>query len=702
MREVSNRPKVSAPWWIWLTLVVPLGFMAWSVWMLLVVQEFRQQDAGRVAAMAKLESLERALIELQQSSIVLWRTPVASNSAVRWRELYKGYRDQVRQLDAKVPEIRDVMDHLLRLYAAVGRTERIRQQLLMTKVPEEEARALEAEFHSKTDVALAELKEAMLKVRMTNAASDDLPLWTGFAVASGGVAVLMALLLLTLGRQIGRVTAAETELAANWRDVRAVEARWQTFLNAAPDAFLATDGKGVVQAANIGVQNLLGYAPADLAGRTLSAVLPALTRRKESENPEFAWVETEARRRDGSLVVLDVTVRKTVVNGEPVTLALLRPAGKGRVEESLRGERDFMNSIFEAADVMLAVLDERGRIIGANTSLERKSGLPPAKVKGKVLQEVFPIEPLPGSPAAFPVRKGLCWLEKLGLRRRVVWLGAELIGKSGVIQHVVALGVDITDYLGALAPPASAPAEPTAGVMDRLAVKVAQTLSDSLTTISGYSELLLDSLKPEAPARRDIEQILDASQRACAVTRSLLSFSERQILQPETLDLNARIDALKKRLCAALGKGVVLIIELDKSLEPVSVDPDRFDEMLLILARNAGEAMPGGGKVTIQTVNAAASRDGAWVTVSMRDTGTGIDEQTQKRLFEPFFTTKDPRKALGLGLATVRGIAAQSGGHVRVETAPGMGANISILLPPVGKPVAHEPVEAGAALPGQA
>ena len=105
--------------------------------------------------------------------------------------------------------------------------------------------------------------------------------------------------------------------------------------------------------------------------------------------------------------------------------------------------------------------------------------------------------------------------------------------------------------------------------------------------------------------------------------------------------------------------------------------------------------MPQGGNVTVRTVSAAATESGVWVTVSMHDTGTGIDAETGKRLFEPFFTTKDPRKALGLGLATVRGIAAQSGGRVRVETAPGAGANISILLPPVARPAERAPVAAG-------
>jgi PAS domain S-box-containing protein len=380
MGELSDPPKVVAPWWIWFTLLAPLAFLGWCGWMFVVVQESHREDAGRVIAMGKLESLERALLDLQQGSIVLWRTPVASDSLERWRELYRSYRSRVKQLEGKDPAIREVMDYLLRLYAAMARTERIRQQLLGSKVPEEEAKALEAEFRAKIDVALAELKTAMLKLRTSNATSDKLPLWTGFAIASAVLALITALLLLILGRQMSRAAGAETELAANWRDVRAVESHWQTILNAAPDAFLVADEQGVVRAANLGAQSLIGHAVSDLVGRALAAVLPGLARRGApgalaGENPESGWVKTETRRQDGGTVALDVMVRKTAINGDAATLILLRPAGKGRAEESLRGERDFLNSVFETADVMLAVLDERGRIAGINGALERKTGL---------------------------------------------------------------------------------------------------------------------------------------------------------------------------------------------------------------------------------------------------------------------------------------------------------------------------------------
>jgi PAS domain S-box-containing protein len=663
-----------------LTLVAPLMFLAWCGWMLLTLQASRQEDAGRAVVIVKLEGIEKTLLDLQHGSIVLWRYPVVSDSVDRWRDLYRNYRAQVQQLEGKDPVVRDVMDNLLRLYAAVGRTERIRQQLLTAKVPEEEARALETEFRARIDVALAEVKGALLKVRTPNPSGSDLRLWTVFAITAAIMAVGTAFLLWFLGNRMGHAQAAEADLAANRRDVQAVESRSQSILDAAPDAFLVTDDRGIVLAANLGVQNLTGSPATDLVGRSLSFLLPALTRRKGTggpDDPESGWVKIETRRRDGESIVLDAIMRKTAIDGEPAMLTVLRPAGKGRVDAALRDERDFLNSVFESVDLMLAVLDERGRVVGVNGALERKTGLTFGQLQGRLLQEALQIEPLAGSPSAFPALKGLTWLTQPEERRRIAWKGAELIGKGGAVTHIIALGVDLTDYLGALAP-----AVPAAGELGQLAAKVSQTLGDALTTITGYSEMLLDSLGPEDAARQDLEEILAAGRRASAVTGRLLLFSQRQALRPQEVHLNARIDALKARLCLALGPRVTLSIEPDENLGPVFIDPDRFDDTLLILARNAGEAMPQGGKVTIHTENAHIAEGSVWVAVSLRDTGTGIDAETHKRLFEPFFTTKDPRKALGLGLATVREIVSQSGGRVQIETAPGAGTNFSILLPP--------------------
>jgi signal transduction histidine kinase len=228
-------------------------------------------------------------------------------------------------------------------------------------------------------------------------------------------------------------------------------------------------------------------------------------------------------------------------------------------------------------------------------------------------------------------------------------------------------------------------------------VRVAQTLSDSLTAITGYAELLLEAPVSGEAMRADLKEILAAGQRAVTVTRRMLTYAQRDIVRPQAIDLNPRIEALRYRLLEAAGKAVAVRTELERSLRPVKIDPESFDELLLILVRNAGEAMPRGGEVTIRTTGAHSGEGVAWVAVAVLDSGIGIAPEAQKRLFEPFFTTKDPRKALGLGLAAVQGIVRQAGGRMRIDSAPGAGTTVSILLPAATAAARSTPAIAGAA-----
>ncbi len=698
MVDLEERPRVSLPWWTWLSFLIPVAFLALSGWMLIVAQNSRRQDAGRALAAGRLEQLERALVQLQRGSIVLWRSPVASDSVQRWRALYRDYRSQVKQIDGSDPAIREVMDYLMRVYAAVGRSEQIRLQLLSNTAPEAEARVLESEFRSKLDVALAEVRAAAARLQVDRGSADDLPAWIGFALAGAGLAVILGLVLFLLGRQSARLTNTEVDAAAVLAEAQGLQGRYQSILNAAPDAFLLAGESGAIEAANAGAQILTGYPVAELLGQPLTTLFPSLNGGVGATEPagQAAWVEVEIRRRDGASQSLDACFRRTPAESAPGTLVLLRAAGKGRLETQLRSQRDFLNSVLETADVMLAVLDERGRITSINGALERKTGLTPAQVKGQLFQTVFALEPIAGRPMRFPAPSGLCWVRREEERRRILWHGTDLLGRGGAIKSVVVLGVDLTEFLPALAASAPTTAEAEAKERGLLAARVAQTLSDSLTAITGYAELLLEAPVSGEAMRADLKEILAAGQRAVTVTHRMLSFAQRDILRPQAVDLNQRIEAMRYRLLEAAGKGVAVRTDFDRSLGRVTIDPASFDELLLILVRNAGEAMPQGGEVTIRTTSAHSSEGAAWVAVAVLDTGTGIAPETQKRLFEPFFTTKDPRKALGLGLAAAQGIVRQAGGRMRIDSAPGAGTTVSVLLP-VAAASRTTPAIAGAA-----
>jgi PAS domain S-box-containing protein len=218
----------------------------------------------------------------------------------------------------------------------------------------------------------------------------------------------------------------------------------------------------------------------------------------------------------------------------------------------------------------------------------------------------------------------------------------------------------------------------------RLAGGIAHDFNNLLTAISGYGEFLSAALEDER-LRRHAEEIEKASARAAALTSQLLAFSRRQVLQPRVLDLNAVVHDMDMMLRRLIGEDVELVILLDPELGAVCADPTQLEQVIVNLAVNARDAMPGGGALTIETSNVASD-----VVLAITDTGVGMTEDERARLFEPFFTTKGGA-GTGLGLATVYGIVEQSGGRIDVLTEPGLGSSFRISLPLVDAPV-EEPV----------
>jgi len=212
----------------------------------------------------------------------------------------------------------------------------------------------------------------------------------------------------------------------------------------------------------------------------------------------------------------------------------------------------------------------------------------------------------------------------------------------------------------------------------------------------GYSELAEGCLDRGHPARPRVEQIRKSAQRAAALTRQLLAFSRQQVLKPTVLNLNAVVNNVSKMLVRMVGEDVSLCFVPGPGLGSVRADLGQVEQVLMNLAVNARDAMPQGGKITIETANAELDesfaqhhpsvRPGAYVVLSLSDTGCGMDAKTVARIFEPFFTTKPPGKGTGLGLSTVYGIVKQSEGHVWVYSEPAKGASFKIYLPRVDEP----------------
>jgi len=210
--------------------------------------------------------------------------------------------------------------------------------------------------------------------------------------------------------------------------------------------------------------------------------------------------------------------------------------------------------------------------------------------------------------------------------------------------------------------------------------------------ISGYSELAILKLKDEDPLRRYLEEIKKAWMRGAALTRQLLAFSRKQVLQLSVLDLNLVISNLQKMLVRLIGEDLELKAVLYPDLGSIKADCGQIEQVIMNLVVNARDAMPLGGKLTIETKNVYLDHDyarhytvnpGQYVMLAVSDTGTGMDDKTRERIFDPFFTTKEAGKGTGLGLSTVYGIVKQSGGNILVYSEVGRGTSFRIYLPRV-------------------
>jgi two-component system, cell cycle sensor histidine kinase and response regulator CckA len=377
------------------------------------------------------------------------------------------------------------------------------------------------------------------------------------------------------------------------------------------------------------------------------------------------------------------------------------------LERQLRAsERRLRAFALGVRDGAFCELDADGRVASWNDAAARLTGYAAAEVVGFPADLLYSPEDVgrrqPAHDLALAARDGRCEREGWCLRRdgSRFWAHVALVALHdddgrvcGYARVARDLG-ELREAEGALR--ATEERLRQAAKMEavgQLAGGVAHDFNNLLTTVGGHAQLLLKRLPPGDALRRSAEQIAKAADRAAEVTRQLLAFSRKQVLQPRVLSLNAvatETAALVQRL---LGEHVRLATALDDRLPPVKADPTQIGQVLLNLVVNARDAMPDGGTITVttraETLGAGHVRDGmpieagAWAVLAVADTGVGMSADVQSHVFEPFFTTKEAGKGTGLGLSTVYGIVKQSGGYVWVTSAVGRGTTFEVWLPAV-------------------
>jgi PAS domain S-box-containing protein len=500
-----------------------------------------------------------------------------------------------------------------------------------------------------------------------------------------------------------------------------VRGRLTLALQYADDALLLVDSHGAIHEAGGGVRELCGRSPASLRGESLTNLcaphartdligeLERAARRGRhvfttlfEHDGRFFPVEVSARSAEPEPGLLVCVLRDTSARAGPG--GHLDPAvGSGPLELELR---KLLRAV-ERSPVAVVITDPGGRVEYANPRFTEASGRTLVEIRGQRphLTRSGGVEPDTPADLWAAIRVGGEWsgdlvhLRRDGQASLVLGSFSPILDAEGRVTHFVGVLEDITERKRSEQALAAAQQQllhsQKMEAVGRLAGGIAHDFNNLLNVIVGYAELLARTLPRRDTRRGRIDQILQAAMRAGALTRRLLAFSRKQVLQPRVVDVNAAVGETEQMLRRVIGEDVELALRLGEKLGNVRVDPGQLEHVLLNLAVNARDAMPRGGTLTLATADADVDRDtagpapmgaGRYVILSVADTGVGMDAETRGRMFEPFFTTKPTGEGTGLGLATVYGIVQQSGGFITVDSELRRGTTFRIYLPRVDEP----------------
>jgi PAS domain S-box-containing protein len=485
------------------------------------------------------------------------------------------------------------------------------------------------------------------------------------------------------------------------------DAWYRELLEAAPDAILESDAEGRILVANAAAEKLFGLTRDELLASRVEDLVPEELRATYIEQRNAFFTDPQsgapgysrdfaARRKDGAAIPVEISLGPVRTGrGRSVTCIVRDATARKRAEAALHESNRRIGSILESITDAFFALDRDWRYTYINGKAEQLLGRKREDLQGRSLWAEFP--GLVGTVFEHEYRRAA------DEQRPVEFSAFDIERKLWADVHVYPSEHGLSIYLQDIT--ARKLLEEQSGqsqrleALGRLAGGIAHDFNNLLTIIGGYGQMLVDAMDGRNPLRKDVEPIVEAANRASALTRQLLAFSRRQVMQPKVVDLNRLITKMNKMLRRVIGEDIELKLALRSDLGRTKADAGQIEQVLMNLAINARDAMPKGGSLSITTDNyqAAADQDpaglppGDYVSLTFSDTGTGMDEYTRTHVFEPFFTTKERGKGTGLGLATAYGIVTQAGGEIRVESAPDKGACFRIYLPRTRKaPKVHQ------------
>jgi two-component system, cell cycle sensor histidine kinase and response regulator CckA len=524
-----------------------------------------------------------------------------------------------------------------------------------------------------------------------------------------------------------RLIGAMTNLTALRKAQAALqesEARVQTVLDSSLDAIIGMDARGTITDWNPRAETMFGWSRDEALGRAVDQTIipPAQRAAHNSGLPRFTEtgegpilnrrVETTAWRRDGTEFPVELSIvplKEGAVHrfyGFIVDISERRAA-----EASLRDSEERLRLAMETAHMGAWDWNVVANTTTYSHTLGPLFGLPPKAQHANLEEFMNAVHPEDrgriGQAITLSLETNADYCEEY----RTVWPDGTVHwlsgrghihrGEAGKPVRMIGLVADITERKQAEATLKTTEDQLRQAqkmeAVGQLAGGVAHDFNNLLTVITGYTDLLMSDLPAGAPMLADLGEIRTAAERAAWLTRQLLAFSRRQILAPQVLNLNVLIGNVEKMLHRLIGEDVAMKTELAPALAWIKADPGQIEQIIMNLAVNARDAMPMGGRLTIEadTVllddsypkKSTVVPPGRYVLLAVSDTGCGMDAETQKRIFEPFFTTKEAGKGTGLGLSTVYGIVKQSNGFIWVYSEPGLGTTFKIYFPVVDEDV---------------